>query len=321
MNAQRLICVLLSIALCCNLLTGCLVCFGPDYRDYRLGDDSALDEAPDMVYKLAPMYKTQRNGCTELWFVLEFETAGWQLYSDSPFFIVDKTRNTKLQTFEVYDGVICETNHRTNTDEINDKHIYTVKVESTYDIDFDDIQVSGYCYYKQPGSNVGGLVTPEVVFLDFNAIMFDITTQQDFIHMNTLFELNGKYYIFTDVVLNKTFVVSSLSGCSYEILGVNGTVDDLAAEQALFVYGPAAKQYAPFGYTTDRKLQPVVIPDGYGFHYVPSDAGNQRISVSVGYQFLSGYISDNTVGSKLIKSSLLAYRISGNDKMILYHTD
>ena len=248
---------------------------------YIKDTDIVLDKSavvqPEFVYSMAPVYKeyTEEN-VTTLWFAAEFKTLGY--YADM---FEIKLDGQILPDVQVYKGNVCSESHI--DDFINDTGLdykqYTICVTAFGNVDFDDLQV--LC-------NLGYGSDYESTELEFNAGLDDITTQQEYIHGNTLFGLDGKYYIHDD----RTGMYSD-DGCageSYEFICINGDLHDLVEslqDNVVFVYGPVydVSEYDGTGYGSDSGYLDI-IDTPYGCEmYV-----GYNLDVVVGYKTVDDYI-------------------------------
>ena len=122
---------------------------------------------------------------------------------------------------------------------------------------------------------------------DFNADVSEITMNQLFVHDDTVFELDGRYYVRGNLGLD-TVDYSVNADCLYDfidIIPLNGTLDDLlvSLHDAKLVYGSG-----------DDYLTDVVTPNGCELFFDTCNLG-----LIVGYRTLDGSPITDDVKSEI----------------------
>lgn len=211
---------------------------------------------PEFVYNMSEIYKASSNSdyYEKLWFVIEFQTLG---YKATDFRFKNKTTGESISDgmymnadISVYNGCVCSEPHANNfiTDTGLDYQQYIICIAYSGSIDFSDLEVRCDLLYDDR-------VSSEQI-LEFNANISDITTRQTYLHGETLFELDGNYYIHEP----STGLYSDLNGTyeaeTYSIHCINGTLEDLVrslSNNVKFVYGPVydRSEYDNTGYGPD----------------------------------------------------------------------
>lgn len=208
----------------------------------------------DLTYAMAPIHKKliSEDGVnkTQLWFVIEFLEPRYQFVTDTlPYVVVDKNLNADLQS-RLFVGNVCIDDHMSVNSEYeqwydHDCRQYTICVTTDYDIDFDDIEVVASVQYVTPK----GPDVYEKYTFEFNAELSEITTIQNFIHGNTLFELDGKYYV-GDRFGSVDFEYDCGDACVHNrmvLVPITGSMDDLVSDlskhDSVLVYGFGDESY------------------------------------------------------------------------------
>lgn len=264
----------------------------------------AVTEKSELIYAMAPVHRDLEavDGCTKLWFAIVLKPLGYVVNPDDMFVITNKLTGDSLPKvidcettgFMVYEGNVCSENH--SDDFVSDTGLdykqYTVCVVCPGDISFDDLSVV---------ANVGCDGNYEPVALEFNGHVSDVTTYQAYVHGNTLFELDGKYYIHS----GKTgmYLGDNCAGEFYDIVCINGSLSDLVTSlsgNVTFVYGP----------TQTDCFADVNVPLGCEMYIA------DKLSLVVGYRAIDGYVlSDLNLDNILIVN--MKYNFDDGRSMVL----
>ena len=249
-----------------------------------------IEYFPELSYKMAPVYKklieVDGENVSQLWFVLEMSSQCWDISDLSSLSVVKDGVDVKLSIFP---GSICIENHYKEPAvgfEMYGYDIaqYTVCVESTSDLDFEDLSVSCDLYY----SDKDAYMDSQTYILSFNADISEVTTRQGFIHSNTLFEINNHYYVCNNYVGG----VGGDNSFSYNMIGVvpiNCSMKDLIVDlsgNVTLVYGPSAFIYENIGYSgIEDYMKAAETPDKCELYISECTEG-----IRIGYKTFDGYI-------------------------------
>lgn len=203
---RKLIALMLCLTCVFSVFTGCSN--SDTGKATSVTTEPTVITAPEFTYKMAPIHKevVVDSGYTELWIAIEMTTMGWQAASRDSFVITNSKTNEVLNELgnaasggvdlTYYVGNVCQDDHAANSEDLglwfqHDCRMYVIKITSANDINFEDLSVVCTGYYLDDV-----ICTDDEDFnLVFNADISEITTQQDYIHGETLFEQDGKYYV------------------------------------------------------------------------------------------------------------------------------
>lgn len=237
------------------------------------------EEVPELVYNMASIHKkVNEKGWTELWFVVEFKTLGYDLDFMNPFKIVNN-KNGEVMTDDffgekskrtVYYGNVCTKNHEDSFALANeyDCSQYVVCLSYKEDINFEDLDI--FCCPRYDSLEDG-----EEISLQFNSEMSDITTQQEFIHGCTLFELDGVFYVNSGD--SGAYSGINTFGSAQGIVSINGTLNDLANSlngKIDFIYAPTVRKSETEGLVQYKYLQMFDVPANCSMYVDVSDYGS-----------------------------------------------
>lgn len=259
--------------------------------------------AVEFVYTMAPLYIDRSGFDNKLWFVAEFDALG---FDADGFEITNARTGERYEDIVIYEGNVCSENHSDNftTDTGLDYKQYSICVTHSGDIAFDDLKIV---------ASVGYDGDYDAIELEFNGDLSDITTYQEYLHGNTLFELDGNYYIHDD--RTGMYTGDTAVGETYEIVCVNGSLSDLMeslTDNVSFVYGPVydVSEYEGTGFgANDSVFDVIYTPDGCEMYI------DVNMELVVGYQGVDDYVlSDSDLSRAFIIN--LRYDFSDGREMI-----
>lgn len=234
----------------------------------EIAENSNEEVSSEFSYKMASIYDVRgAEGDYKNWMSFAIEVTSDKFVLND----IDVTNNgSEIDGYvKVFDGYVCLDDKYHSNDSLQsgvewDKPIYTVLIKTNEVFSVNDVKITGSSHYDVVGAGVSEDVTLEV-----NCKISDITSRQEVIHGDTLFEIGGVYYVFN----SSSAGVGYRDNNSYNIFSVyklrpEDTSIDL--------------QTGTVGVVNSVNFKDMEVPTGYELYYGSEEDTSSNIDLYIG---------------------------------------